>query len=564
KRLSHLEDVLRTSGAFATVRRPHRSWVVATAPLPGGVQEINDATRTFFAEGAHLFDRAGPAGIDHAATARDARGLASFPGDFGFVHFGGDGRAAVVRSAGGRVPLYVFDHPDVVIIATRLTELVRWCPVELQYDLMVCALSTTGWAIFPDNRTFFRGVEIVPRGHRVLIAGGKARVAERYWDARPARRVRRPTAATRREHTERFRSLLLGYLERELDDERNILTLSGGVDSSSLAALAAGVLGRPVDALSLMPRDQPYLDNERRYLDNLARELPLGRRCEFQMTVADRVDLLKRTPRVAFPIVHPALGALSDMVDGGEPAVLFGGEFADEVAGSTFTFPDWLDQTSLWSLARHPKEWPMGSRTPQAWLGHRRRSLAHRPFFPLPSEVPDWVNTDLRGEYREWRARRLAAFAADQRPWKWLDLHAEGDNFLAMNWEATTELNVRRAWPFLNRPMLELAFECHPSELVGPGIKKLLRAALPDDVPRLNLERSDRGHWPTEEAIIQPPPPAVGLEGLLADPRKWGDQAGEWPTFWKWVLAIFSTHVCELRSHGAVGWLRKLPDIGRN
>jgi len=54
---------------------------------------------------------------------------------------------------------------------------------------------------------------------------------------------------------------------------------------------------------------------------------------------------------------------------------------------------------------------------------------------------------------------------------------------------------VRRSFPFFNREVLELALECHPVELVGPGTKKPLRAALGGDVPARNLERPDKGGW---------------------------------------------------------------------
>ena len=66
-----------------------------------------------------------------------------------------------------------------------------------------------------------------------------------------------------------------------------------------------------------------------------------------------------------------------------------------------------------------------------------------------------------------------------------------------MNWEAASALGVRRSFPFFNREVLELAFECHPAELVGPGTKKLLRTALRRDVPARNLDRPDKGHWGT-------------------------------------------------------------------
>jgi hypothetical protein len=64
-----------------------------------------------------------------------------------------------------------------------------------------------------------------------------------------------------------------------------------------------------------------------------------------------------------------------------------------------------------------------------------------------------------------------------------------------MYWEGASPLGVRPLLPFFNREALELAFQCHPSELLGPGIKRLLRDALRDDVPARNLFRPDGGAW---------------------------------------------------------------------
>src|SRR5207249_3811123 len=70
-----------------------------------------------------------------------------------------------------------------------------------------------------------------------------------------------------------------------------------------------------------------------------------------------------------------------------------------------------------------------------------------------------------------------------------------------------TPLGVRRCFPFFNREVLELAFRCHPSELLGPGPKRLLRDAVGGDVPSHNLLRPDKGGWGRGQ-----PPPRVTLD----------------------------------------------------
>jgi asparagine synthase len=129
------------------------------------------------------------------------------------------------------------------------------------------------------------------------------------------------------------------------------------------------------------------------------------------------------------------------------------------------------------------------------WAKRRLLALVKRPTVPFPGDLPTFIRSDVREEYRTWVSGRRRAAAVEPVPHHDLALHTEADGFVAMNWEAASACGVRRSFPFFNREVLELAFECHPSELVGAGTKKLLRAALRTDVPQENLFRPDKGRW---------------------------------------------------------------------
>jgi hypothetical protein len=94
-----------------------------------------------------------------------------------------------------------------------------------------------------------------------------------------------------------------------------------------------------------------------------------------------------------------------------------------------------------------------------------------------------------------------------------------------MYWEGTSPLGARPLLPFFTREALELAFRCHPRDLLGPGKKRLLRDALRDDVPARNLMREDRGertgHGEARWVLDGPLPPAaagVVRDDWLSDP----------------------------------------------
>src|SRR5437016_14458782 len=143
----------------------------------------------------------------------------------------------------------------------------------------------------------------------------------------------------------------------------------------------------------------------------------------------------------------------------------------------------------------HPRSLPTGPRDVLRWAERRLLSPVGRPLLPFPPDLPEFIQPEVREEYRTWLDERCRRATEDQEPRAHLALRAEADGFVAMNWEAASALGVRRSFPFFNREVLELAFECHPAELVGPGTKKLLRAALHADVPEKNLSRTDKGGW---------------------------------------------------------------------
>jgi asparagine synthetase B (glutamine-hydrolysing) len=520
------------------VYRPSQNWVVAVSPLPPHSSRPKQNGRTYFVEGSDLFSGAGAADEIGATAARAPERLRSFTGDFGFLHIDDDGDAAVVRSCGGRVPFYVWGGRGLILVATTLSDVIRFMPGEPTIDGLTCATWMTGWSLWPYGRTFFKEVSAVPRGHAVHISEGTVSRDTIYWDPRPDG-LRRPSPKMLREHAESLREILFASLDRELDPNgHNLLTLSGGVDSSSLAAIAAGPLGRAVDTLTLLVPGEEARSREMTYIDTLRTAVPLNRSWEFALDLRGRIELVRAAPRVAFPMFHPALGALPQVLEEQNVSVLFGGEFGDEIGGSSFTIPDWLRDTGFWRLLRSPRAWPSGKkRTPLLWAKHRARDAVRRPFWPFPETIRHtFIASAAREEYRQWMYEWRRAEASDRRPLRYLSLQAETDGFVAMNWEAASSLGVRRAWPFFSREALELGFECHPSELVGPGIKKLLRAALVGDVPPQNLHRADRGHSPNAPQMIELPELPDALSALFARPPTTEEQSKEgWPLLDPWV-----------------------------
>ena len=361
----------------------------------------------------------------------------------------------------------------------------------LGLDPLLNAIWTSGSEAAPDHRTFVAGALVAGRGEYVRLSGALP-VFARYWD--PRRGVR-PRPAP--DHAPRLRSALLRTLERDLDPEGgNLLTLSGGVDSSSIGALAAGVLGREVSTLTTLPVDDGPRARNLRYIDALDGAVGFHKRTEVILDAERRLTLLQDAG-VPFHVPQPFLCLLPAVAREQPVSVIVGGELADQTVGSTGLLYDWARHTTLTGLWRTRRRLPTGPRDLRPWLAYRvRRRVMHRVRVPFPGELPPPVRAELRAEYDEWLDRRVAAAARDRGPMPYLAMYLERHGFLGMHWEVTSALGIRRCLPFVTREVLELAFECHPSELVGPGSKRLLRDALREDVPALNLERPDKGTSP--------------------------------------------------------------------
>ena len=498
--VAKVADRLRATTKFTAVWEPAASWIAASAPLPG--VESNDAAvrraGLAFAEGRQVAED--PGGV---AAGIDARRY-DFGGDVGMVRFRAAGEATVVRSAAGLVPWYVWTSGSSAAVATLVTDMARFVPHDLALDPLPNAMWASFIAAFPDRRTFLSGVEAVAPGAAAVMVAGRPVHHEAWWDPWPDAWVR-PSRARREQHVARFREEVLASLRAGLDPAGgNLLTLSGGVDSTLLAAVIAGHLGLPLSALSLVPEGEgPIVEREWSYLAPIVEEFGISPHLTRPFSAACRLEMAGRGPEVAFPVLHPALQLLPEAMEQTSVTVLVGGEFADEVSGGEFAFADWREAVGPSGLLRQWGRWPHGRSDLRTWAGWVRRGKPLNE--PWPGALSTIVRPEVKAEYQSWRFAESANLANDPRPHRHLRaLLGSLEGVTAMNWEACSALRVRRLFPFLTRGVLELVAECYPTELLGPGTKRLERQAFAGMVPARNLRRPDKGSFRPTRSNGQP------------------------------------------------------------
>lgn len=507
---------------FDVVWQPHPSWLVATRALPLCTPDDDVVRRNglVFVEGR---DR-----VEQSAAKRQSRAeritefsqdfrreppqIADIPGDVTVLRFDASGTVTLARSCGGRVPLYVARSAGRTAIATRL----KLLSDHVLPDAVLDPLASLQWmttAVFPDCRSPLRDVIGLPRGTFAVIEDGKCTTPTSYWHPQRAS-SRRPSAYIVGEHQAELRTHLVQHLEREIDpDGRNLLSLSGGVDSSSLLALCHGVLRRSTSTWSLIP--PPWgrtRDRDLHYINTIREHCGVTRSWEREYTVDTWNELIHQSPLGPAPSFPPTIQALETVRNEADTCVYVGGEFADEICGSRLTAPDWAEATSSLRLLATTGCWP------KRWGGLRQwaqlRIAMHRKKAPAGEAAwtPSFLPPELQTEHQDWIDQADSRAYADDGINRHLYNEIRNRDFTAMNWEGTAYHGIRRCLPFCTREVFELALRTHPSERVGPGYKRLLRGALRDDVPHAHLMRPDKGTFQLSDEKLRADSSTLELE----------------------------------------------------
>jgi len=518
-----LDRIERALAGRWTVTRPATGWLLAVAAINDMCEPII-ATAKSGESVVFVEDSNGTCDPEPIVGAR-----VNPHGDVTAFAFGRNGVRAV-RSCAGLVPVYIARQGERVAIATLITPLVDHVLETVVIDRLGLTAWLTGLAFFPDNRTWLADATVLPAGHMAdMTAPGTSTTCHQYWDPRPAI-VDSLTPQSRAEHISSLRSAVLSSLERSLDrNGRNLLTLSGGADSSLLAYLIAGRFQSGLSTLSFRSTAPGQAKIESELIGAFVAAHPPRQRWVFESGFAQRLALIEQAPAVPFPAPHPALHLLERLAQETPIAVYLGGEFADHVAGGGHHAPDWFEQTSLGALgsAALARHLPTGARDIARWI--KRRVIRRTPPPSTTACGPPFLPAHMQEEFVEWRERRDRRLSEDRAPWRHLAARMEvEDGVTAMNWEWSCAAGILRAMPFLSRATIENVYRCHASELIGPGVKRLVRQGFAGDAPREHLWREKyRGSDGVRDDIAVSPSdqaraeldlmsgPYRGMEGLL-------------------------------------------------
>lgn len=479
--------------------------------------------------------------ILHAYEQYGADCLARFRGMFAFAIWDAAARTLFcARDRLGKKPFYYFLTDRLFLFASEIKAL-------LEHPAVSAQLEETGlseylaFGYLSGEQTLFRGIRKLLPGHRLTLqVGDDGRIRsrlERYWDPpvpAPARQTEEPAlvAECRRRLEETVRMRLMS-------DVPLGMFLSGGIDSSAIAALMRGMVPGPIETFSVGYEERKFseLGFARQVAEHIGsrhREVVVGMR-----------DFFNALPRLVWhedePLTWPSSVSLYfvSRLAAQHVKVVLTGEGGDELFAGYARYAHHLfNQRWLPYYRRLPEAFRAGLRrriaTTSLLSAHWRRKLQHT-FLGLADDLPSLLLDNfycafsgpalaslLRGApvapydhyLRHWQA------CAGAHPLQRL-LYADQKTYLVellmKQDQMSMACSIESRVPLLDHTLVEFAAQLPPEmKLRGAG-KYILKKAVEDLLPRHIIYRRKMG-FPTPLRQWLKDPRGRPLYALLEDP----------------------------------------------
>jgi asparagine synthase (glutamine-hydrolysing) len=305
-------------------------------------------------------------------------------------------RLLLVRDRLGVKPLYWARWRDQVIFGSEIKAILANGAIAPEARMSALP-EYFGTRTTAGAETLFNGIRKLPPGHRLVFERGETRVSQ-YWDI-PSGVT--PKIANTREAVDRFRDLFTESVKlRLMSDVPLGVFLSGGLDSSAIAATMAGLVDRPIETFSVAFKERAFSEL------NYAREVSTAIGAHSHEIVIDDADYFGALPNLVWhedePIAHPSsvpLYFVSAMAKAHVTVVLTG-EGSDELLAGYGRYP-----RIMWN-------WRAGRLYDTAVPEHLRSAIAERVVPMLPPRLARFAGRSFLGADRTPESMVFDSFAA--------------------------------------------------------------------------------------------------------------------------------------------------------
>jgi asparagine synthase (glutamine-hydrolysing) len=431
-------------------------------------------------------------------------------------------RLLLVRDRLGIKPLYWARVGNTLLFGSEIKALLASGLVRAQANTGVLPeLLSTRYVSGSD--TLFVGINKLLPGHRLTFENGEVRVRQ-YWDIPvPSVEARsEKSETTGAEIVDRFRSLLTESVRlRLMADVPLGMFLSGGIDSSAIAALMSRLVDRPIKTFSVGFEERAF--NELGY----AREVAAAIGADSHEVVIDDRDFFGALPRLVWhedePIAHPSSVPLYfvSKLARQHVTVVLTGEGSDELLAGYGKYPriamNWRAGTIYERMLPPALRQFVASRVVPALPGRAGR-LARRSFLAM-ERTPEAMFLDNFAAMRladqqvllsRPEAGEIAGMRAYGTSRSWFDRPPAGSSLLTRLLYADMKTylvellmkqdqmsmatSIESRVPFLDHKLVEFAATI-PDEwkLSGFTTKRVLRESMKGVLPEAILSRPKMG-----------------------------------------------------------------------
>jgi asparagine synthase (glutamine-hydrolysing) len=257
----------------------------------GEIYNFPELTKELTAAGYRFKTHSDTEVVIHAWEAWGEECVKRFNGMFAFAVWDSNRQSLFLgRDRLGKKPLYYTTVDGWLCFASELKSLMTLPGIERRMDVRAIE-DYFAYGYVPDPRTILRSVHKLAPAHTLLAERGKVHAPREYWDVAFKANGARPPAEIQEELLHRLREAVRIRLMSEVPLGA---FLSGGVDSSAVVAMMAGLSADPVNTCSISFGDPKY--NESQYALQVAKQFGTRHNVE-QVDPAD-FDLLDRLATV--------------------------------------------------------------------------------------------------------------------------------------------------------------------------------------------------------------------------------------------------------------------------
>ncbi|HVB55831.1 MAG TPA: asparagine synthase (glutamine-hydrolyzing) [Candidatus Acidoferrales bacterium] len=464
-------------------------------------------------------------------------------GMFGFAIW--DRRRKTLFAARDRLgikPFYYRYDGKTLLFGSEIKAILAYSVVRAEFNTGVLA-EYLAFGYLAGSRTMFAGIDKLPPGHTLEVDALEQLRIECYWDlAMPVDVEVRP----REYYVHTYRELLEECVSSHLMSDVPLgVFLSGGLDSSAVAALATKIRREPIETFSVGYGEEafselPYARQMAQHIGSRHHEVRLSREEFFSALPA----LIWREDE---PIVWPSSVSLYFVAKLARERVkvVLTGEGSDETLGGYTRYAWTLANSRMDGIYRlltptFFREWIRDAIGSGALPSGLRRKLEHTfvgrdgeswPSFYFDNFYSAFSGAE-QGELLTSRARELSgnAYAGSMSYWEkssgdllhrllYTDIHTYLVELLMKQDQMSMAASIESRVPFLDHVLVE--FTAHiPARYSIQGLsgKHILKLAVEDLLPPSIVYRQKMG-FPTPWAYWLAGPQLDHLESMLLEPR---------------------------------------------